>query len=429
MTVRTQTKPGAGVDPDSRFAGLRGAVVLFSCYPGDPRPRRATEALAAEGMEMEVLCLRSSAEEPSAERLGKVSVRRLPIRHSRGGKLTYLWQYGSFLLTAMFVLAVRSLRRRYSLVHVHNMPDILVFAAMVPKLLGAKVLLDLHDPMPELMMTIFNLPATGTSVRVLKRLERWSIAFADAAVTVNQACRRIFSRRSCLPEKMHVIMNSPDDTIFRYRPPDAMEIEGPRRSFVMMYHGTLVERNGLGLALEALLEARKHVPSIELRVFGRPTPYGERMREFAAANGLGESVRFLGERNLEQLVEEMDGVDVGIIPNKRSIFTEINTPTRIFEYLACGVPVIAPRAAGITDYFGDADLFYFELGNAADLARAILRVQADANEARRCVERGQAVYRTHCWSQERNALIALVCSLLGLPGGESCVLDQSLRSA
>lgn len=378
---------------------------------------------------MEVLCLQSNPDEPATERIGNVSVRRLPIRHRRGGKLTYLLQYGSFLLTAMFVLAVRSLRRRYSLVHVHNMPDILVFAAIVPKLLGARVLLDLHDPMPELMMTIFNLPATGASVRVLKRLERWSIGFADAAITVNEACRRMFSRRSCPPAKMHVIMNSPDEAIFRYRPTAAQAPEPRGRPFVMMYHGTLVERNGLGLALEALLEARKNVPSIELRVFGRPTPYEERMREFAAANGLRDSVHFMGERNLEQLVEAMDGVDVGVIPNQRSIFTEINTPTRIFEYLSRGLPVIAPRAAGITDYFGETDLFYFELGNAADLTRAILRVQADADEARRCVERGQGVYRAHRWSQERRTFIALVCGLLGLPAGEPGVLTQPLRPA
>ena len=55
------------------------------------------------------------------------------------------------------------------------MPDVLVFSAIVPKLLGAKVVLDLHDPMPELMQTIFKLPEESFSVVVLKRLEKWSI--------------------------------------------------------------------------------------------------------------------------------------------------------------------------------------------------------------------------------------------------------------
>ncbi len=95
------------------------------------------------------------------------------------------------------ILAGRALKRRYDLVHVHNMPDVLVFSALVPKLLGAKVILDLHDPMPELMMTIFGLRENSRSVRLLKILEKWSLGCADAVLTVNEACKKIFSARSC----------------------------------------------------------------------------------------------------------------------------------------------------------------------------------------------------------------------------------------
>ena len=70
-------------------------------------------------------------------------------------------------------------RRRYDLVYVHNMPDILVLSSLVPKALGAKVILDQHDPMPELMMTIFDLNETSRSVRLLRWLEKWSIARAN----------------------------------------------------------------------------------------------------------------------------------------------------------------------------------------------------------------------------------------------------------
>ena len=80
-------------------------------------------------------------------------------------------------------------------------------------------------------------------------------------------------------------------------------------------------------------------------------------------------MHYLGPRSLEGLVREIEACDVGIIPNHRSAFAEINTPTRIFEYLALGKPVIAPRAAGISDYFDDGSLVFFELGNAEDLAR------------------------------------------------------------
>ena len=73
------------------------------------------------------------------------------------------------------------------------MPDILVVSALVPKLLGAKVILDQHDPMPELMTTIFNLDKHSFGVRLIKRLEKWSIARANLVITVNIACKRIFA--------------------------------------------------------------------------------------------------------------------------------------------------------------------------------------------------------------------------------------------
>ncbi len=97
------------------------------------------------------------------------------------------------------------------------MPDVLVFGAIVPKFLGAKVILDLHDPMPELMQTIFKLPEDSFSVLVLKRLEKWSIHFADLVLTVNLACKKIYSSRSCHPDKIKVVINSPDDEVFRFQ--------------------------------------------------------------------------------------------------------------------------------------------------------------------------------------------------------------------
>ena len=141
-----------------RLRGRRAAVLLFSHYPADPRPRRAAEALAAQGVNVDLICLRDGDVSRHIETYGNINVTRVRLKRHRGGKLGYVGQYAAFVLASFFYLASRSLTRRYDLVHVHNMPDVLVFAAIVPKLLGAKIILDLHDPMPELMQTIFKLP-------------------------------------------------------------------------------------------------------------------------------------------------------------------------------------------------------------------------------------------------------------------------------
>ena len=134
--------------------------------------------------------------------------------------------------------------------------------------------------------------------------------------------------------------------------------------------------------------------------------------ESARQRGLDRNVDYLGPCNLNEIVEAIEDCDLGIIPNHRNIFTEINTPTRIFEYLALAKPVIAPKARGIQDYFGDNDLIFFELGNADDLARKIEFAYSHPEEVADTVKRGQAVYLSHTWSRERLILLKSICDLI-----------------
>jgi glycosyltransferase involved in cell wall biosynthesis len=392
-----------------RLRGRRAAVLLFSRYPADPRPRRATEALAAQGVNIDLICLRDGDSEPTHQTYGNINVTRVGLKRRRGRKLAYIAQYAAFVLTCFFRLAWRSLTRRYDFVHVHNMPDVLVFSAMVPKLLGAKVILDLHDPMPELMRTIFKLSEESFSVVLLKRLEKWSIRFADLVLTVNLACKKIYSSRSCEARKIKVVINSPDDDVFRLQRTVARNGNGKNGNgsgpFVILYHGSLVHRNGFDLALESLEKVRNAIPSIRLKVCGERTDFFEEVMKSAQQRGLDRNVDYLGPCNLNEIVEAIENCDLGIIPNHRNIFTEINTPTRIFEYLALAKPVIAPKTRGIQDYFGDNDLIFFELGDADDLARQIEFAYSHPVDVAETVKRGQAVYLSHTWSRERLTLL------------------------
>ena len=232
------------------------------------------------------------------------------------------------------LLAAFSLTRRYSLVHVHNMPDVLVFTALLPKLLGAKVILDLHDPMPELMMTIYGLKEQSFWVALLKSLEKWSTSFADLVLTPNVAFLKLFTERSCPVGKLRVVMNSPDENIFKYQ--EAKQISTghcPAKPFVIMYHGSVVERHGLDIGVSALGIIKRTVPDAELRIYGQSTPFLEQVLNSVRNSDLQNSVRYLGPRTLDQIVEAIDECNVGIIPNRHSVFTEKNMPTRIFEYL------------------------------------------------------------------------------------------------
>ena len=388
-------------------------MVTFSPYPFDPRPRRAVDALVGEGASVDLICL-GSENAARREVLNGIDVFRVPLKHPRRGKFEYVCRYAAFILTSSVIFAWRSLAHRYDLVYVHNMPDILVLSSLIPKALGAKVVLDLHDPMPELTMAIFQVSQDSKSIQLMKHLEKWSIARTDLVITVSLPFKRIFSSRSCPPEKIVVVMNAPDGRIFPLRAPqpDALLNRGRDKRFVIMYPGSIVERNGLDVAVEAMARVRKAIPTVELRIFGPSTAFLERVMDVVRTKDLQESVRYLGPRSLEALVPEIEDCDLGVIPNQRNAFTDINTPTRIFEYLALGKPVIAPSTPGITDYFDKGSLLFFQSGDAGDLAQQIEYAFSHPREVFEIAQRGQKVYLEHTWERERQTLLDCVGGIL-----------------
>src|SRR5438128_1587676 len=89
--------PSQTIPSSSHLAGKRVAMVMFSSYPEDPRPRRAADALREEGASIDLICLAAKGA-PKREILNGIDVRRVAIKHRRGGKLAYAYQYLAFIL-------------------------------------------------------------------------------------------------------------------------------------------------------------------------------------------------------------------------------------------------------------------------------------------------------------------------------------------
>jgi hypothetical protein len=126
----------------------RVLVIRQHYFPLDIRVRREVEALRSAGHEVDVICVARSGER-WRERWGGVRIVRIPFDLRHGGSVSYILKYGVFAVVAGMLAAALHLRRRYGLVQVNSLPDTLVFSALVPRLLGARVLLDLHETMPE----------------------------------------------------------------------------------------------------------------------------------------------------------------------------------------------------------------------------------------------------------------------------------------
>lgn len=388
------------------------AMLVFSHYPSDPRVRRAAEAMLETGRSVDIICLRGKGQS-ATEIVRGVNVIRLPLMQKRASKYRYLFEYGFFWLMAFFSLSLRHCRKKYVLVHVHNMPDVLVFCALLPKLTGAKLILDLHDPMPEVFMAKYNVGLNHLLPRVLLWFERAALRFVDAGITPNIAFRKLFIGRSCEAGKMHIVMNSPQEFLFNSAPVSG-DTRVPKASteFVVMYHGTIVERHGLDTAVEAVAMLRSRMPELRFHVYGSGDAFVESFIKLVEARGVGDVVTYHGYTPLEEIAAAIRGIDLGVIPNKHSAFTDLNFPTRIFEYLASGKPVIAPRTAGILDYFGEDNMFFFEPGNAESLASSIQRVATESGLRERVLAAGMLVSSKHCWTAEKRAYHALIESVL-----------------
>ena len=210
---------------------------------------------------------------------------------------------------------------RYRLIHISNMPDFLVFAAWLPRLLGTPVIHDVHDLMPDLFQEKFRSGERHWIVGALKFQERWAGCFATAVLTVEERLKDILSRRGVPAGKIHVLMNLPDDRIFRPRSaPPTKTADG---SFVLVYHGTLARRLGLDLAIQAVAKAKTEVPRIELRIIGA----GEERAALLAlrdALGLGEAVTFSdGFVPVQSVPGLIADADAGIVPLRISSGTDI----------------------------------------------------------------------------------------------------------
>ena len=86
----------------------------------------------------------------------------------------------AFISAASAVFAGRLLRRRYDLVHIHNMPDILVLSGLIPKASARRSFSTCTTRCPKLMGTILNRGESTLAVRLLLKLEKWSMARADS---------------------------------------------------------------------------------------------------------------------------------------------------------------------------------------------------------------------------------------------------------
>jgi glycosyltransferase involved in cell wall biosynthesis len=378
-------------------------MLALSVFETDPRVRQAVDVLAERGHQVDLFCV-TSPEGTSEPRHPSVNISRLRIsRRRRAETSRYAFECAAFFLWALAHVTARHLRRRYDVVYVHNMPNFLVFAALVPKMGGASVVLDVHEPAPELIASLQGGHAPGWLLWLARAEERVSLSIANAVITVNESMRR----RICALYPTHVpvavVMMLPDPT--RSVPPPMSA--GSRNGDQLVYSGSIAYRNGVDLVVRAVGQLADEFPSLRLRVIG-DGPAAPAVSALARDLGVGDRVEFLHSVPYEQLPPLLADATAGISSQRGDIFGALVFSIKVPEYVSLGLPVICSAIPTMRDYFTDDEVLFFEPGSTDDLAAAIRKALTDPEAAQERATRARQKLERLDPSAQKKTLISTV---------------------
>jgi glycosyltransferase involved in cell wall biosynthesis len=349
---------------------LRVCHVAYTFYESDNRVRRYAEALADRGDQVDVIALRRPRQPRRGNARG-VAVFRIQRRAvNEKSASSYLAKILWFFLQSAVLLSVLQVRRRYDVIHVHNVPDFLVFVTVLPKIMGARVILDIHDIVPELYAGKFGSANNSLAFRSLLAVERLSCRFADHVIVANDLWHAKLVARAVREHKCTTILNYPDLTLFK---PLEAKAECAEKRFVILYPGTLNQHQGLDVAIKAFALVKDRMPEAEFQIFGEGPAHSNLVR-LTRDLGLADRVHIFARVSLEQIASIMASADVGVVPKRADGFGNEAFSTKILEFMACGVPVIVSRTRIDEHYFDEKLVRFFVPGDEVDLANVLLEV-------------------------------------------------------
>lgn len=382
-------------------------MLAYTHYESDPRVIRAAEAALEAGFSVDVIALRRPGQS-SVEPIRGIRLFRVQARYRGSSRLKYLLEYLKFFVRC----AVRSTRlfatRRYKVIHVHNMPDALVFAALVPKLFGAKVILDIHDPMSETYDSKYRSLTQNAVSRMLLLEEKLSVAFASQTITVSEPVKNgILLQHGYPKEAIGVVANFADDSLFK--PMVWPPVHGVVR---FVFHGTILERYGLRTLVEAVAKVR-HRDRVRVRIIGEGD-FSAALSDLILQYDVKEVVEFINHvYPLYEIPKVLSDCHVGLVPLDigTSAVANFALPLKLAEYTCLGMPSITVRNAAIEYYFRPDECMFFNSGDAAALAQQIDHVAEKPACLMEYRQRLEGVRKRLSWSQEKEKYIAMLQEL------------------
>lgn len=383
-------------------------MIAYTHYASDPRVIREAEAAVSGGFDVDFLALRRRGDPPVETIRGVRVLHVAQYRYRGAGHARYLAAYLQFFVRCFVRCATLYWSRRYVAIHVNNMPDFLVFSTLVPRLLGAKVILDIHDSMPNTFAAKFKSGDRHLIYRLLVWEERLSAAYCNQVITVHHPLRDgILAPHGLAPASVEVIANFADERLFRRR-----EVYAVEDVIRLVFHGTILERSGLRLLVNALARVQRK-DLIRCRIIGEGD-FSAELRELIDSFGLTSVVEFDNKcYPVSEIPARLADCHVGIIPLELSSATNYALPLKLVEYIAMGLPVVSIRSAAITYYLKESDCLFYQWDDPASLAAVLDGLAENPGRLLEYRERSLSIRERFLWSREKQKYVDLLRRLTG----------------
>jgi len=386
---------------------MRVCMLSYSIYEPDARVRRYAETLAKRGDQVDVIALGKERSDYHKIVRG-VNLYKIQTRKpDEKGKFSYLFRILRYLVRSAIFLSNQHLKNPYKVIHVHNLPDFLVFATFIPKLLGAKIILDIHDIMPECYATKFHTTQTGFAFRLLTLVEKVSMEFSNIVIVSNHIWQKTLVSRSAKEKKCTVILNYPDDSIFYERPR-----KKTGNKFIMIYPGSWIWHQGIDIAIKAFSIIKDQVPASEFHIYGGGNDQAA-LENLVSDLGLQNRIFLKKGVPTTELAEIIANANLGIEPKRNCGFANEALSTKIMEFMAVGVPVIVSDTKVHKYYFNDKVVKFFSAGDESSLAESMLLLIKDNDLRKRLVSNALEFVEDYMWKKKKDDYLKLVDSLNG----------------
>jgi glycosyltransferase involved in cell wall biosynthesis len=386
---------------------MKVCMIAYTFYEFDGRVKRYAESLAQRGDDVDILAL-SRHDSCENSEINGVKVYQLQTRKiDEKGKFSYLYRIMKFLFKSSFFLLRKQMRGSYDLIHIHSVPDFLVFAGLIPKLFGAKIILDIHDILPEFYISKFGASKESTLFKALLFTERISIWFSDHVIISNHIWHKTLVSRSVKESKCTALLNYPDDQKFFWR-----EKSRNGDTTVFIYPGSLNWHQGIDLAIKAFDKIKDKIPRSEFHIYGGG-PETDNLNNLVKELNLESRVKLKGSVGFDKISEVMANADIGLVPKRNDFFGGEAFSTKILEFMCMGIPVIVSKTTIDNYYFDDDLVYFFEPDNKNDLAKVMENLVEDKEHQKKLANNGLSYIKTNNWTSKKQVYFDLVDRLTG----------------